>query len=65
VVTSAGAIFVVPIARSKQRRAAVASPRGETNTSMTCPNWSMAPVEVAPLAGDLHRRLVDLPAISN
>jgi hypothetical protein len=38
VVTSAGAIFVVPIARSKKRRA---------------------------LAGDLHRRLVDLPAISN
>jgi hypothetical protein len=42
VVTSAGAIFVVPIARSKKRRAAFASRRGETNTSMTCPNWSMA-----------------------
>jgi hypothetical protein len=65
VLTSAGAIFVAPIARTKKRWAALVSRREETKMSMTCPNWSMAPVEVAPLAGDLHRRLVDLPAISN
>jgi hypothetical protein len=35
VVTAAGAIFVVPIARSKNRWAALASRREETKTSMT------------------------------
>jgi hypothetical protein len=30
------------MARSKNRRAAPASRRGETNTSMTCPHWSIA-----------------------
>jgi hypothetical protein len=34
--------LVVPIARWKNPRAAVASRRGETNTSMTCPCWSIA-----------------------
>jgi len=42
VITSTGAIFVVPIARSKKRRAALVSRREETKTSMICPNWSMA-----------------------
>jgi hypothetical protein len=42
VVTSAGAIFVVRIARSKKRWAAFVSRRGEASTSMTCPNWSIA-----------------------
>jgi hypothetical protein len=42
VVTSVGAIFVVPIARSKNRWAALASRREATKTSMTYPNWSMA-----------------------
>jgi len=34
--------LVAPIAWSKNRRAALASRREETKTSMTCPNWSMA-----------------------
>jgi len=42
VLTSVGAILVVPIARSKNRWAALVSRREETKTSMTCPNWSMA-----------------------
>ena len=33
---------VTPIARSRNRRAAVISRRRETKTSMTCPNWSIA-----------------------
>jgi hypothetical protein len=42
VVTSIGVTLVVPIARSKNRRAAAVSRREETNTSMTWPNWSTA-----------------------
>jgi hypothetical protein len=42
VVTSVGAIFVVPIACSKNRWAAFVSRCGETDASMTCANWSMA-----------------------
>src|SRR6266700_1287348 len=42
VVTSAGVTLVVLMACWKNRRAAVASRRGETNTSMTWPNWSTA-----------------------
>jgi hypothetical protein len=42
VITSAGAIFVVPIARWKKRWAALVSRREATKTSMACPNWSMA-----------------------
>jgi hypothetical protein len=42
VVTSIGVTLVMPIARSKNRRAAAVSRRGEMNTSMTCPNWSIA-----------------------
>jgi hypothetical protein len=37
-----GRILVVPMACSKNRRAALTSRRGETNTSMTWPNWSIA-----------------------
>jgi hypothetical protein len=37
VVTSIGRTLIVPSARSKNRRAAAASRRGETNTSMTYP----------------------------
>jgi hypothetical protein len=42
VMTSTGVIFVAPSARSTNRRAAAASRREETNTSMTWPNWSIA-----------------------
>jgi hypothetical protein len=42
VVTSAGVIFVVPIAGSTKPWAALVSRREATKTSMTCPNWSMA-----------------------
>jgi hypothetical protein len=35
VTTSTGVTFVVPITRWKNRRAALTSRRGETNTSMT------------------------------
>src|SRR4029453_10321007 len=42
VITSTGATCIVPMARWKNRRAAAASRRGDTNTSMTCPNWSIA-----------------------
>ena len=42
VTTSSGVRLVAPTARSKKRRAAVASRRWETNTSMICPNWSIA-----------------------
>jgi len=37
-----GITLVLPIARSKNRRAALPSRRGDKYTSMTCPNWSMA-----------------------
>jgi len=40
--TSTGAILLVLIARSKNRRPASASRRADTNTSMTCPAWSIA-----------------------
>src|SRR5829696_7733626 len=42
VVTSMGVTLVAPLARSKNRRAAAASRHGDTNTSMTWPNWSIA-----------------------
>jgi hypothetical protein len=42
VTTSTGATFVVAMACSKNRRAALASLCGDTSTSMTCPNWSIA-----------------------
>jgi hypothetical protein len=42
VMTSTGARLVVPMARSKNRRGAFTSRRGETNTSMTWLNWSIA-----------------------
>jgi hypothetical protein len=42
VMTSTGARLVVPMARSKNRRAAFTSRRGETNTSTTWLNWSIA-----------------------
>jgi hypothetical protein len=38
VTTSAGITLVVPIARSKNHRAALASRRAETNTSTTYPD---------------------------
>jgi hypothetical protein len=40
VTTSTGMIAVVPMARSKKRWAALASRRADTNTSMTCLDWS-------------------------
>ena len=42
VTTSIGLAFVVPMACSKKRRAALPSPWAETKISMTWPNWSMA-----------------------
>jgi hypothetical protein len=42
VTTSTGRILVVAMARSKNRRAAIASRRGETSASMTWPNSSTA-----------------------
>jgi hypothetical protein len=42
VTTSTGATFVVPMAHAKNRCAAVASRRGDTNTSITWLNWSIA-----------------------
>jgi len=42
VTTSTGVAFVMPMACSKNRRAAFATRRVDTNTSMTCPNWSIA-----------------------
>jgi hypothetical protein len=37
-----GVTSVALTAWSKNRRAALASRRTATNTSMTCPNWSIA-----------------------
>jgi hypothetical protein len=42
VTTSLGRTFNIVKARWKNRRAAFASRRAETSTSMTCPNWSTA-----------------------
>jgi hypothetical protein len=42
-----------------------ASRRGETNTSMTWPNWSIARETERKGAGELHLGLVDLPAITD
>jgi hypothetical protein len=47
--------LVALMARSKHRRAAVASRRAETTTSMTCPELVDGAVDRAPAAGDLHR----------
>jgi hypothetical protein len=44
-----GVTLVALMACSKNRRAAMASGGAETNTSMTCPNWSTAVVELANL----------------
>jgi hypothetical protein len=41
VATSIGVTLVALMACSKNRRAAMASRRAETNTSMTCPNGSI------------------------
>jgi hypothetical protein len=49
VATSIGVTLVALMAWSKKRRAAMASGGAETNTSMTCPNWSTAVVELANL----------------
>ena len=65
VMTLTGVRLVVPMARSKNRRAALTSRRDVTNTSMTWPNWSIARVDVAPAPGDLHIRLVRLPAVAD
>src|SRR4029453_15753016 len=69
VIPSTGATCIVPMARWKNRRAAAASRRGDTNTSMTCPNWSIARETKRPrpatLTGDLDIGLVDLPAVAD
>jgi hypothetical protein len=49
----------------EHRWAVSASPRADTNTSITWPNWSIARVDVAPSAGDLHIGLVHLPSVPN
>jgi len=58
VTTSAGVSIVDLMARSKNRRAAAASRRCDTNTSMTCPNWSVAR-HIPPLASDLDIGLIE------
>jgi hypothetical protein len=49
----------------EERRAARPSRCRETNTSTTCPNWSIARLDIAPLARHLQVELIDLPAIAN
>ena len=56
--TSAGATFVV--ARWKNLRAAPASRRGETNTSIDLPELIDRAVDVAPMTRDLHIGLMAL-----
>jgi hypothetical protein len=58
--------FVVPMARSRKRRAAVTSRRAATNTSMVDDLADLVDraVDVAPPARDLHVGLVDLSAVT-
>jgi hypothetical protein len=65
VVTSIGVTLVVPIARSKHRRAAALSRRGETNTFDDLPELVDRTVDVAPPAGDLCEGLIGLPAVAD
>jgi hypothetical protein len=62
-----GLLLVVPMARSKNRRAPltsdVALPGDEHVNDLA--ELVDRPVHIPPLAGDLHIGLVDLPAISN
>jgi hypothetical protein len=65
VVTSAGVTLVAPPARSKNRRAALASRRpGDEHVNNLSELVDRA-VHVAPLAGDFHVGLVCLPTISD
>jgi hypothetical protein len=64
VTTSTGRVLVVPMARSKNRRAAVASRRVETNTSDLTELVDRS-VDVTPMPGHFDVGLVDLPAIAN
>jgi hypothetical protein len=57
--------LVAPIARSKNRWAVFASRRAETNTSNDLSELVDRSVNVAPVTGDLHIRLVDLPAVAD
>jgi hypothetical protein len=60
-----GLILLVPMACSKNRRAALTSRRRGDEYVDDLAELVDRPVHVAPLAGDLHIGLVDLPAISN
>ena len=55
----------MPIARSKNRRAALASPPEGDEHVDDLPGLIDRPVHVAPAAGDLHIGLVNLPAVTN
>jgi hypothetical protein len=63
VTTSDGVTVNVASARVQNSRAACASRRFDTRTSMTCPCWSTA-VDIAPDAVDLHACFVDEPPLT-
>ena len=62
---SVDAMFVVPIARSKNRWGCLGGALWEDIDVDDLAELVDGPVDVAPLAGDLHARLVHLPAISH
>jgi hypothetical protein len=63
VTTSTGATFVVAMARSKNRRAAVITPRGDEHVD-DLPELIDRTVHIPPSSSDLHVGLVHEPAIS-
>jgi hypothetical protein len=63
VVTSTGEIRVRSIARSKKRRAAPASRRGERTTSDDLAELVDGPEQIAPGPPDLDVGLIDVPAV--
>ena len=63
--TSTGVILVAPIARSKNRRAALASLAGGDEHVDDLPELVDRTVNVVPLTGDLRIGLVDLPAVAD
>jgi hypothetical protein len=59
-----GLILVVPMARSKNRRAALTSRRRERNNVDDLAELVDRPLHVAPLAADLDTGLIHLPAVA-
>jgi hypothetical protein len=58
-------VFVSRIALSKNRRAAVASRRGETNTFDELAELVDRSIHIPPAAGDLHVGLIHPPAVTH